>query len=198
MICKSPTFLAPTCCINSDHCQLARPGLQLAAGHIDRDGQDNHRTDDDVLDVIARAEQVEAVANGGDQQGAQQRAPDRAFSAAERCAANDAGGNGVRIIGCGGGGVGRVQPARKHDAGDTAHETGNHVHNGKHILGPDTRQPGRLRISAYAVDLAAKRRVVEENMENDIYNQDKDEAYRKARQQLKAKDVHIKGRFTNP
>ena len=57
------------------HGHLAGLGFHLSAEYVDGHRHDNHQADYDILDIVARAEQVQAVADGGNQQSAQQRTP---------------------------------------------------------------------------------------------------------------------------
>ena len=112
-------------------------GLSLVAEHLHRDRQDDDRADDDVLDIVGGAHQVQAIADDCHQQGADQGAPDGALAAGEGGAAHDAGRDGVVIVGLAGVAVGRGQTAHRDDASHAGHEAGQGIHEGQHVLGGD-------------------------------------------------------------
>lgn len=88
---------------------LPGPGLSLVPEHVDGDRQNDDGADDDVLNVVGGAHQVQAVADDRHQQGADQGAPDGALAAGEGGATDDAGRDGISIIGGAGIAVGRSQ-----------------------------------------------------------------------------------------
>ena len=141
-------------------------GLSLVPEHVDGDRQDDDRADDNVLDVVGGAHQVQAVADDRHQQRADQRAPDGALAAGEGGAAHDAGRDGVVVIGLAGVAVGGGQTAHGDDARHAGHEAGQGVHKGQHVLGGDAGQAGRLRVAAHAVDLTAQGGPGQEHVED--------------------------------
>ena len=145
-------------------------GLHLITEDVDGNGQDDNRADDDVLDIVLSTGQVQAVADNSHQQSADQGAPDGALAAGEGGATDDAGRDGISIIGGAGIAVGRSQTTHGHHARHAGHEAGQGVNEGQHVLGGDTGQTGCLGVAAHAVDLAAQSGLAQEDIKDDEHN----------------------------
>ena len=66
---------------------------------VERHRADDHRALDNILPDIRDAEQDKAIAQDGDHQRADQRAPDAADAADEARSAQDDRGDGVKLVG---------------------------------------------------------------------------------------------------
>ena len=123
---------------------LAGLGLHLVTDNVNGNSQNDDSADDDVLNVVGSAHQVQAVADDSHDHGANQGAPDGALTTGEGSAADDAGRDGVVIIGGTGIAVGGSQTANGDHAGHTGHEAGQGIDEGQHVLGGNTGQAGAL------------------------------------------------------
>src|SRR5215204_5863278 len=81
--------------------------------HVDEHGRDDDRADDDLLDEGGDAEEVEAVAQHGHDERADERADDGALAAEQGGPADDGGGDGVQLVHHPRDGLRRVEPRRQ-------------------------------------------------------------------------------------
>ena len=110
-----------------------------------------------ILPGIRNAEQDQAIAQDGDHQRADQRAPDAAHAADEACPAQDNRGDGVKLLGLAKlQAVGGVEPRRLHDPSDAGKQAGRAVDEEEHPGHVDPCEPRRALIAANSVDMRAE------------------------------------------
>src|SRR5699024_6995768 len=96
----------------------------LAAQHVEADGEGDHETDHDLLPERRDVEDVQAVADHGQQDRAHERAGGAAGAAGEGGPADDHGGDGVQLVADAGLRAGRGQPTGQHHAGQPREQAG--------------------------------------------------------------------------
>ena len=105
---------------------------------------------------IGDAHQRHAVIERGDNQRPHQRAGDSADAADEAGPAENNGGDGIQLITYAEVAVRAVQPRGAHDAAQPGEQAAHAVNEQQHQPHFDPREPCRLHIAAYGVDMNAK------------------------------------------
>src|SRR3954452_24079607 len=135
---------------------------------VERDRADDHQALDDELPDVRDAEQHEAVGQHGDDQRADQRAPDRADAADEAGAAQDHGRDGVELVGLADlEAVGGEQARRDHHPAQAGEEARGAVDEEQDRPDLDAGEPRRRRVAAHGVDAHAQHRAVQDEPRHD-------------------------------
>src|SRR4051812_14523022 len=138
------------------------PHLSRAlARHVGVDRDEDHRAEDHVLPLLRNRHDLQPVVEDRDDQGADDRADDRALAAGQRRAADDHGGDRLQLVAEPRAGLGGREPGRDHHAGQPREQPGERVDDQLPAAHADARQRRRLLVGADRVRVAPEDGLVE-------------------------------------
>ena len=134
---------------------------------VDDDGEHDDGAFDDLLHEGGDVEEVHAVVDDADDEGADDGSPDGADAAVEAGAADDGGGDGVEFDAGAELGVAGADSGGEHDAGQAGQEAGEGEDADFDSVEVDARDAGGLFVAADGVGVAAEAGEVEDDVGGD-------------------------------
>src|ERR1700722_6925469 len=131
-------------------------GGSAAVEGVEADRADEHHADHHLLEGRVQPEQHHARLQRLDDQRADERPVDRAHAAGERGAADDRGGDHVKLVELSEHIGRRIEPRRIDASRDPRQRAHQRTDENRDALGVDAGELGGLRVAAGRVDIAAK------------------------------------------
>src|SRR3954471_5647400 len=145
----------------TDTIPMPPSSCRALARHIGVDRDENHETEDHVLPFLWNGHDLQPVVENGDDQGADDRADDRALAAGQRRAADDHRGDRLKLVAETRPRLGGREARRDHHAGQAGEQAGQRVDGDLPPAHADSRQRRRRLVATNRVRVPPEDGLVE-------------------------------------
>src|SRR5450631_2311290 len=140
--------------LNLAHCHLSSASRALQPITVERHGADDHQTLDHILPYVGNPGEDEAIRQNGNDQGPDQRSPDRADTADEGGATQDNSGDRVELVGLAElQPIGSIEARRLHGPAKPGQQPRHPIDEDQHSPDLDAGQTCRTLVTADRIDM---------------------------------------------